>query len=324
MSIQGGCVLKMTASAATSAIIAITFVLGSAFGRVGLQGQASSKDLEPAIKKGDDLFKAGKYPEALQQYKEVLNRDPNNDHVIEYTTLSYNRMGDREQARSWMKRRLEVPSQTPSIKARVLTDLALLYWDEARGNFLRSSAGGEKAKAEDLATIQKLVADGTDSAQKAVAIAPRSAKAFNLLNLLDRVQAELEQDGSKQKDSIARADEALRHSIEFYEASVQQQQAHDMFGVPTVSVPAGQSAEGLKLGQAQKLGLGNVRGTGGSTVAVEVLVGVDGKVLYPRVVSAPAKTGDAAIAAAKQWEFEPSTFEGHVVQVIEMISFPVK
>ena len=314
----------MQASAAVAAFFAIALFLGTASGRPEPQGQAPGKDAEPAIKKGDDLFKAGKYQDAIQAYKDALGRDPNNDHVIEYTVLSYNRIGDREQARSWMKRRLEVPGQTPSIKARVLTDLALLYWDEARGNFLRSSAGGEKAKAEDLATIQKLVADGTDSAQKAVAIAPRSAKAFNLLNLLDRVQAELEQDGSKQKDSIARADEALRHSIEFYEASAQQQQAHDMFGVPTVSVPAGQGAEGLKLGQAKKLGLGNVRSSNGSTVAVEVLVGLDGKVLYPRVVSAPAKTGDAAIAAAKQWEFEPSTFEGHAVQVIETISFPVK
>jgi tetratricopeptide (TPR) repeat protein len=314
----------MQTSAAVAVFFVITLVFGTASGRPEPTSQAPGKESEAAIKKGDDLFKAGKYQDAIQAYKDALDRDPNNDHVMEYTVLSYNRMGDREQARSWMKRRLDIPGQTPSIKARVLTDLALLYWDEARADFLRSSGGGEKAKAEDVAKIQKLVADGTDSAQKAVAIAPKSAKAFNLLNLLNRVQAELEQDGSKQKDSIARADEALRHSIAFYEASVQQQQAHDMFGVPTVSVPAGQSADGLKLGQAKKLGLGNVRGTGGSTVAVEVLVGVDGKVLYPRVVSAPAKTGDAAIAAAKQWEFEPSTFEGHVVQVIEMISFPVK
>jgi len=313
----------MTASAA-AAIIAIAFVLGSAFGRAGLGGQAPSKDLEPAIKKGDDLFKAGKYAEALQAYKEALNRDPNNDHALEYTILSYNRMGDREQARSWMKKRLDINSQTPSIKARILTDLALLYWDEARADFLRSAAGGEKIKAEDTAVIIKLVAEGTDSAQKAVAIAPRSAKAFNLLNLLGRVQAEIEQDGSKQKDLIAKADEALRHSIGFYEGSTQQQQAHDMFAAPTVSVPAGQTAEGLRLGQAKKLGLGNMRGANGSTVAVEVLVGIDGKVLYPRVVSAPPKMGDAAIAAARQWEFEPSTFEGHSVQVIEIISFPVK
>src|SRR5262249_6450284 len=221
-----------------------------------------------------------------------------NDHVIEYTTLSYNRMGDREQARSWMKRRLEIPDQTPSIKAPVLTDLPLLYLGEARSHFLRSAARREKIKAEDAGVIMKLVADGTDSAQKAVTIAPRSAKAFNLLNLLQRVQAEIEQDGSKQKDLIAKADEALRHSIGFYEASTQQQQAHDMFAAPTVSVPAGQGAEGLKLGQAKKLGFGNLRSANGSTVAVEVLVGIDGKVLYPRGGSAPPEIGDAPMSGA--------------------------
>jgi tetratricopeptide (TPR) repeat protein len=314
----------MQTSAAVAALFAITLAFGAGPGRLDPRSQAPAKDAEPAIKKGDDLFKAGKFQDAIQAYKDALGRDPNNDHVLEYTILSYNRMGDREQARVWMRRRLEIPGQIPSIKARVLTDMALLYWDESRADFLRSFAGAEKAKPEDVAAIGKLVADGIDSAQKAVAIAPKSAKGFNLLNLLDRTQAELEQDGSKRKDLIARADEALRHSIEFYEASVQQQQARDMFGVPTVSVPAGQDAEGLKLGQAKKLGLGNMRGAGGSTVAVEVLVGLDGKVLYPRVVSAPAKTGDAAVAAAKLWEFEPSTFEGHGVQVIETISFPVK
>jgi len=306
------------------ALITTMLAFVPAPGRPPALTQASSKDLEPAIRKGDDLFKAGKYNEAIQAYKDGLDKDPNNDHLIEYTVLSYNRLGDREQARTWMKRRLDVPGQTPSIKARVLTDLALLYWDEARSDFLRSSAGGEKIKPEDASIIEKLVTDGADSAQKAVTIAPRSAKAFNLLNLLKRTQAEIEQNGSKQQELIAKADEALRHSIEFYEASAAQQQARDMFAAPTVSVPAGQGAQGLKLGQAKKLALGNLQGAKGAPVSVEVLVGIDGKVLYPRVVSVPAKMGDTAMAAAKQWEFEPSTFEGHAVQVIELISFPVK
>src|SRR5215467_9930347 len=167
----------MQASAAVAAFFAFTLALGTASGRPEPLGQAPGKDAEPAIKKGDDLFKAGKYQDAIQAYKDALGRDPNNDHVIEYTVLSYNRMGDREQARSWMKRRLEIPGQTPSIKARVLTDLALLYWDEARNDFLRASASGDKVKPEDAATIGKLVAGGTESAQKATTIAPRSAKA---------------------------------------------------------------------------------------------------------------------------------------------------
>jgi len=316
--------LRTKTLGAVWAVIAIGSVVGLALSRPISPGQASSKEVDAAVKKADDLFKAGKYQEAAQAYKDALNRDPNNDHVLEYAVLSYNKMGDREQARSWMKRRLELPGQTPSIKARVLTDMALLYWDEARSSFLRSSAGGEKVKPEDAATIAKLVADGTDSAQKAVVIAPRSAKAFNLLNLLQRVQAEIEHDGAKQNELVGRAGEALRHSIEFYEGSSQQRQANDMFAVPTVSVPAGHSVEGLKLGQAKKLGQGSLQGAKGASVAVEVLVGLDGKVLFPRVVAAPPKMGDAAVAAARQWEFEPSTFEGHAVQVIEMISFPVK
>jgi tetratricopeptide (TPR) repeat protein len=300
-------------------------LLGLASGRPSPLVQAPAKDPEPANQKGDDLFKAGKYHEAIQAYKDALGKDPNNDHAMEFTILSYNKIGDREQARSWMRRRLEIPAQTPSIKARVLTDLALLYWDEARNDLLRAFASGDKLKPEDAATIGKLVADGTDSAQKAAAIAPRSAKAFNLLNLLNRVQADVEQDSSKQKELISRADEALRHSIEFYEGSTQQQQSHDVFTAPTVSLWAGKNPGGVKIGQATKQAMPDaVKNAKEGPVSVEIMVGMNGKVLWPRLINAPGKTGEAVVAAARQWEFEPSTFEGHNVQVIEVISFPLK
>ena len=48
------------------------------------------------------------------------------------------------------------------------------------------SYGGEVAKAK------QLLEEGIDSAQKAVTIAPRSVKAFNLLNLLYRASAAIE------------------------------------------------------------------------------------------------------------------------------------
>ena len=159
----------------------------------------------------------------------------------------------------------------------------------------------------------------------AAAIAPRSAKAFNLLNLLSRVQADVEQDGSKQKELIARADEALRHSIEFYEGSTQQQQSHDVFAAPTVSIWAGKNPGGVKVGQATKQAMPDaVKNAKEGPVSVEIMIGLNGKVLWPRLINAPGKTGEAVVAAARQWEFEPSTFEGHNVQVIEVISFPLK
>ncbi|MEK6322660.1 MAG: hypothetical protein AABN33_13370 [Acidobacteriota bacterium] len=56
----------------------------------------------------------------------------------------------------------------------------------------------------------------------------------------------------------------------------------------------------------------------------DLLRGRDGKVRLPRVLAGVGKVGDAALVAARQWEFEPTTFEGHTVQVIETISFPAK
>ena len=67
-----------------------------------------------AVKKGDDLYKAGKFKEAIEAYKEALTHDPNNDQAIGYIAYSYNRLGESDQARQWMKRRVEIPGQTPS------------------------------------------------------------------------------------------------------------------------------------------------------------------------------------------------------------------
>jgi len=53
-------------------------------------------------------------------------------------------------------------------------------------------------------------------------------------------------------------------------------------------------------------------------------VGRDGRVRLPRALTGQGKLGEAALGAAREWEFEPSTFEGRAVQVIETISFPAK
>ena len=98
-----------------------------------------------------------------------------------------------------------------------------------------------------------------------------------------------------------------------------------MFTAPTVSIPAGKNPDGVKLGQPTKKPVPEgIKNTKEGSISVEVMIGLDGKVLWPRVITAPGKTGEAILAAARQWEFEPSTFEGHNVQVIEVISLPAK
>lgn len=276
-----------------------------------------------SVKKGDELYKAGKFKEAIEAYKEALTHDPNNDQAIGYIAYSYNKLGDSDQARQWMKRRVEIPGQTPSKKAQVLTDMTLVTWDMAHIAISVRKASGSLSQT-DAAAAKKLLGEAEDSAQKAVAIAPRSAKAFNLLNLICRAAESLETDPAVRAELAAKADEALRKSVQFFEAM--QPPPTEVWVVPTISAIAG-----TDLGQAVHFGLPTkkhspdaLKDAKEGSVIVEVVVGRDGKVRFPRVLSGQGKLVEAALAAAKQWEFEPTTFEGHAVQAIETISFPVK
>jgi tetratricopeptide (TPR) repeat protein len=318
---------KLSVNIARLAPAMIAIISSLSFAAPAQQTQpADQGKVNESLKKGDDLYKAGKFKEAIDAYKDVLNQDPNNDQAVGYIAYSYNKLHDVEQARMWMKKRVELPGQTPSKKAQVLTDITLLYWDEAHMNIAPRLAGGTKTlKAEDVAAVKKLLTEGVDSALKAVAIAPRSVKGFNLANLLYRASAVIETDPAAKTDLLAKADEALRKSIQFYEA-IPQQQSGDLWVVPTLS-----AINGTELGPNAHFGAATKRPSPEvlkdareGAVIVEVVVGRDGKVRLQRVLSAQGKPGDVALGSAHLWEFEPSTFEGHTVQVIETISFPAK
>ncbi|HJZ68462.1 MAG TPA: energy transducer TonB [Blastocatellia bacterium] len=287
---------------------------------------AGQGKVDELLKKGDDLYKAGKFKEAIDAYKEVLAQDANNDRAIAYIAFSYYRLHDNEQARQWMKRRVEIPGLSPSTKNQVLTDMTLLYWDDAHLRIAtRLAAGTKTLTSEETVAVKKLLTEGIDSAQKAVTIAPRSVKGFNLLNLLYRASAAIEGDGTARTDLLSKADAALRKSVEIFEANPQQQTS-DLWTVPTIS-----TVNGNDLGQAVHLGAATKKTSADGLkdakegeAVVEVVVGRDGKVRLPRALSGQGKLSEAAVSAARQWEFEPSTFEGHAVQVIETISFPAK
>src|SRR5258705_937831 len=80
-----------------------------------------------------------------------------------------------------MTRRVEIPGQTASKKAQVLTDITLLYWDEAHMDIAsRLAAGSKNGKPEDVASAKKMLTAGIESGQKTVALAPRSLKGVKL------------------------------------------------------------------------------------------------------------------------------------------------
>jgi TonB family protein len=315
-------VKKVSFAAAITAIL-----IGASLVALAQQTPAvTNAKLSDLLRKGDDLYKAGKFTDAIEVYKTALGEDANNDQAIGYIAYSYNKMGDSAQARDWMKRRVEIPGQSPSKRAQVLTDITLLYWDEAHLNIAASVATGNKyLKPEESANARKLLAEGIDAAQRAVTIAPRSAKGFNLLNLLYRASAATEPDNAVRADLIAKADAALRLSVQFFEALGQPQSA-DIWSVPTLSAINGaESGQAAHFGAPTRKNLPDaLKDAKEGSVAVEVVISRDGKVLLPRVLAGQKKLGDAAASAVRQWEFEPSTFEGHAVQLLETISFPGK
>ncbi len=318
---------KISLAAALSALAIAAIITSSSLAVCAQQTPpAAQPKLDELIKKGDDLYKGSKFKEAIEAYKEALSLDPNNDQAVAYIAYSYNKLRESEQARQWMTRRVEIPGQTASKKAQVLTDITLLYWDEAHMDIAsRLAAGSKNVKHEDVASAKKMLTEGIESGQKAVAIAPRSVKGFNLLNLLYRASAATEQDAAIRTDLIAKADAALRKSLDIFEATPQQPSA-DLWVVPTLS-----AINGTDLGQSAHFGSATkktspdaLKDAKEGAVVVEVVVGRDGKVRLPRLLAGQGKLGDAAVAAARQWEFEPSKFEGHAVQVIKTVSFPSK
>ncbi len=317
---------KISLAAALSALAIAAIIASSSLARAQQTPPATHQKLDELIKKGDDLYKGNKFKEAIEAYKEALSLDPNNDQAVAYIAYSYNKLRESEQARQWMTRRAEIPGQTAPKKAQVLTDITLLYWDEAHMDIAsRLAAGSKTVKPEDVASAKKMLTAGIESGQKAVTIAPRSVKGFNLLNLLYRASAATEPDAAIRTDLIAKADAALRKSLDIFEATPQQPSA-DLWVVPTLS-----AINGTDLGQSVHFGSATkktspdaLKGAKEGAVVIEVIVGRDGKVRLPRVLAGGEKLGEAAVAAARQWEFEPSTFEGHAVQVIQTVSLPAK
>jgi tetratricopeptide (TPR) repeat protein len=307
-------------SIAVLGILSLCVVVRSA--AHSLQGSLTPADL---VKQGDYLYQQGKFREAVEYYKMAVEREPYNDHALGYIGYAYHKLNDKPNARTWMKRRADAPALSPSIRAQVLTDVTLLYWDDADAEIQSrlANSSDNKLKPGEVDSVRKLVAEGIDNAQKVVAIAPRSIKAFNLLNLLYRANASL--DPSSRGD-LVKADEALRRALSIVQSNPQGQPATDIFAVPTVSIAPGvDPGSAIKLGNVTtKAQLDSVDEVIQGSAVIEVFVGPDGLVKLTRLVKGEGKLGQAASAAARKYQFEPSTFEGQPIQVVRVISFPDK
>jgi TonB family protein len=88
------------------------------------------------------------------------------------------------------------------------------------------------------------------------------------------------------------------------------------------------SAKGVTSdGGAYSLGAGRGALTAAYTagkVKIEVLISATGAVVFAHVVDGRSDLNGAAILAARNWKFEPATFEGKPVQISGVITFEMK
>jgi tetratricopeptide (TPR) repeat protein len=295
------------------------FAVGAAIILISIAQIARSQEADEAIKRGDAFYRAGRYREAIEAFKDALKRDPNSDQATGYIAYSYLRLGDKATAREWMKRRVELSGQTPSMKSRTLAEIAFTYWDEAHLE-LASRRAENKLDAKAASAAKKLLSEGRDSAQKAVALAPRFAKAFNLLNLLHRESAALETDATAKKELLANADAALRRTMQLVAETPELQNAADMFTSP-IGFDAEKENSETSFARGKAIRSFPLVTDSADTVVVEAFVDKSGRVLLPRVVQGRGAKAVAALALARRWQFEPSTFDGKPVQSIHIITF---
>lgn len=194
---------------------------------------ATAKDL---IAQGIQLYRKVKYDQAAKKFAAALKLEPANNDALGYASLTAYQLGNQAQARELFQRRADLPNQTNSVKAFCSYMIALTRWRQSheiiakRGN-LTTGKTVYKMTDKELAAANEHVTAGITSVNKALAIKPDYAEAFNILNLLHAEAAAIATDEAKANEQRKAALTALRQAIKFHKAG-----ATNDFGAPTIQI----------------------------------------------------------------------------------------
>jgi hypothetical protein len=312
-----------------------------------------------AIKEGITLYRTRKFKQALEKFEAAIRQDPKNDEALLYAAVTAFRLGNQIQSRGYFLQRAELPGQKDTVKAFCYFRVALTYWREAHdivakyGNITGERLANNIPERE-AADADRIIKNGLEYVDRALAITRNFAAAYNIKNLLHAEAALAAKDVKKAKEQQNEAILALRQSVEkTNKAAAGTGDAVD-FNQPTVRVaefavnveddrkiddPMLKTIAGGKPRRRVKANFPSVRPaeSGAPTsgqeqtavaapdfIKVEVLVSTTGSVLFTRVIDGQQGLNDAAILAAQGWRFDPATFEGKPVQLSSVISFEVK
>jgi len=168
--------------------------------------------------------------QAISAFEKVLNLDPKNTTALASIGQIYYNMKDFEKAKDYQRKRIQFEPNNPEpyywigvidwaqafqADGKVRKDLNLLMPDK-KGNLPRLP---EKYRAQLEQSNSKLVDEGIDALNKALALKPNDFNSMAYLNLLYRQKADLEKSNKDREADLKQADNWQQKAMEAKKAA---------------------------------------------------------------------------------------------------------
>lgn len=190
------------------------------------------------IAQGKRLYQGRKFAPALAKFEAALKLEPTNDEGLGLAAITAFRLDDQAKAREMFRRRAELPEQKPSVKAYSYYRIALTHWRDAHDLVAKDCGLGRqgetvcKLSEKDVSAATLQIASGLDFVQRALAITPNYAEAYNVKNLLHAEAALIAVDEQQVEVERRQSLEALRQALALYRPSAGSAEAAN-FNIPT-------------------------------------------------------------------------------------------
>lgn len=289
---------------------------------------------EPARKHAIELEQSQRYPDAIDAFRHLFVLQPHDEQVLEGLTTSNYRLseslteptktGKLEEARKWNQRwLLAAPTSRDAhywagtLVWAELNSALLAAWAVEGYRFFPGVPLPPSPRKEALISKFALIADqGISHLRLAIEIDPNADDAMSYLNLLIQERAQLRDTKSLYQRDIEEANRWLARAIEAKRSAAGFQPAN---GATRIHVD-GNVQEAKVIRKVEPVCPASVRGGLSGTVRLNVVIDADGsgKTIYP--VSGDKALIPAAIDAVKQWQFQPTLFNGSPVEVVAQVA----
>ncbi|HEV8147589.1 MAG TPA: TonB family protein [Bryobacteraceae bacterium] len=270
---------------------------------------------------GIRAYNAAHYEEADSAFRRVLNLDPKNLTALAYlASVAFNQKR-MDEAMAWNDRVIQIdPENKEAFYSKGVIAWRLWYPSllQARRSLKMKPEDPGPLLSQNIrndlrARFGDLLDRGITDLKRAIEIDPQYEDAFQYLHLLIRERADLADTREEYRQQIELADESLQKALALKRLKAQRPVAERNTGV-SVSAAAMERRLVHKVDPVYSADALRARIQG--IVLFAVIVGPDGRIENLQLVSGHPMLVPSALAAAKQYEYEPTLVSGAPVRVV--------